>query len=80
MTAAQTPTLFDGRAAQTAADIAATPDNRALGAVMRRAATDGLIAATNELRPSQRVSLHGSPRRIWRSLVFGAGGAKEVRS
>lgn len=51
-----------------------THDNRALGAVMRWAASDGLIAATDRVRPSSRVRLHGSPRRIWRSLVHQEAG------
>jgi len=41
---------------------------RALGAILRQAATDNLIAATAEYRPSHRVACHARPIRVWRKL------------
>jgi hypothetical protein len=46
------------------------PEARALGAVMRWAQREGLIAPTNETRPSAQAGCHQMPRRVWRSLVF----------
>lgn len=60
-----------------AGGVPSTNDNRALGAVMRWAARDGLIEVTDQVRPSARVSLHGSPRRVWRSMVFAGSGPAE---
>jgi len=45
-----------------------THDNRALGAIMRRAASDGLIAKTDRTQPSRRTECHGRDVRIWRAL------------
>lgn len=44
-----------------------TPDNRAMGAVMRRAAKDGICTTVNppQYRPSVRQECHGRPVRIW---------------
>ena len=44
-------------------------DNRAMGAVMRRAVKEGFIAPTEMYRPSDRVTSHKVPRRIWKSLL-----------
>jgi|TARA_Y100000034_G_scaffold40035_1_gene49349 hypothetical protein len=43
-------------------------DNRAMGAVMRRAVKYKLIEPTEDYRPSNRVTSHRVPRRIWKSL------------
>lgn len=42
---------------------------RALGAVMRKAAIDGLIASTGRYQQSEREECHNRPVAIWRSLV-----------
>jgi hypothetical protein len=42
---------------------------RAMGAVITKARKLGIIAATDEYRPSSRVSAHSNPRRVWRSLI-----------
>lgn len=46
-----------------------THDRRAFGAVMVRAAKDGVCRRTNRTIPSRRKSLHASPRAIWISLI-----------
>lgn len=46
-----------------------THEPRALGALMKRAAAEGWIAATDTYRPSQRVACHARPVRVWRSLI-----------
>jgi hypothetical protein len=48
------------------------PEARALGAVMRWAQRERLIAPTNASRPSAQAGCHQMPRRVWRSLVFEA--------
>ena len=50
-----------------AGGVPSTGDNRALGAVFRQAAREGVIATTDRVVRSARVRLHGSPRRVWRS-------------
>jgi hypothetical protein len=45
-----------------------THEPRALGAIMRRAQAAGLIAPTDEWRPSKRPVCHASPKRVWMSL------------
>lgn len=40
---------------------------RAMGPVMRRAQSAGIIVPTNEYRPSARVTAHRNPRRVWRA-------------
>lgn len=62
---------------ETSGGVPETPDNRALGGVFRAAAAEGLIAATDTVRPSSRIRLHGSPRRVWRSMVFAGSGPAE---
>ncbi len=49
-----------------------THDYRALGAVMRHAAKRGWICQTGEYRKSF-VRNHGTPRPVWRSLLFDGG-------
>jgi hypothetical protein len=44
-----------------------THEPRALGAVMRRAARNGLIESTDRTRLSERPECHRRPVRIWRS-------------
>jgi hypothetical protein len=51
-----------------------THEPRALGAIMKKAATAGIIVATSEYRPSCRVACHARPVRVWRSLVCEAQG------
>jgi hypothetical protein len=46
-----------------------THDNRALGAVMRRARTEKVCEPTMHYRPSTRDVCHGRPVRVWRSLA-----------
>jgi hypothetical protein len=48
----------------------ATHENRAMGALMRRAKRDGICAPTNRFEPSKRVTCHRCPRRVWQSLLF----------
>ena len=46
-------------------------DRRLLGAVVRAAERDGLIAKTGEYRLSRPSSAgHAAPKPVWRSLVF----------
>ena len=42
------------------------PEPRALGAVMKGMARDGLIRATGEYRKSVRVDCHARPVAVWR--------------
>lgn len=46
-----------------------TRENRALGPVMKKAASAGLIVATDRVRTGKRVSRHGAPLRVWASKV-----------
>lgn len=48
-----------------------THEKRAMGAIMRRAARDGLIVATDRYVASDRSEAHRNPKRVWRSLVIG---------
>lgn len=45
-----------------------THEPRALGAVMRRLASEGVIVATDRYAKSGRVEAHDRPMRLWRSL------------
>jgi hypothetical protein len=45
-----------------------THEPRALGAVMRQLARDGVIEPTDTYAPSGRSQNHNRPQRIWRSL------------
>ena len=47
-----------------------THDKRAMGAIMLRAARDGLIVATDRYVASDRAVAHRNPKRVWRSLVI----------
>jgi hypothetical protein len=47
-----------------------TPDNSALGPLMREAAREGLIHRTNLWRPSTRPSTHKRPIVLWSSLIY----------
>ena len=46
---------------------------RAMGPVLTRAKKEGWIEATGNFRTGARVSIHGNPRRVWRSLIHGTG-------
>lgn len=46
-----------------------THEPRAFGPVMRNAAKNGVCEMTDRVVNSNRVSLHSSPIRIWRSLL-----------
>lgn len=48
-----------------------TQDPRALGAIMRNAASNGWIRATDAYQPSSRIENHRRPVRIWKSLIVG---------
>lgn len=41
---------------------------RAIGAVLRQAAADGLICPTDTYQPSARVACHSRPVRVWRRV------------
>ena len=47
-----------------------TPDNRAMGAVMRSSKLDNYIEPTEEWRISERSVCHGRPVRVWKSLRY----------
>jgi hypothetical protein len=51
-------------------DAVSTHEKRAMGAIMRRAARDGLIEATDRYVASDRPEAHRNPKRVWRSLVL----------
>jgi len=44
-------------------------ESRAMGAVMRHAASAGWCAVTNQTRKSVRVPCHRRPLQVWRSLI-----------
>lgn len=46
-----------------------THELRAMGPVMRRAHAFGWIEPTTEFRPSDRISAHRNPRRVWTSCI-----------
>jgi len=46
-----------------------THENRAMGAIIRKAVSDGVIAKTDQYRPSAKKSSHGAIRSVWRSLI-----------
>ena len=50
-------------------DRADTHEPRALGAIMRALATEGVIASTDRYAKSGRVEAHDRPMRLWRSLL-----------
>jgi hypothetical protein len=43
---------------------------RVLGAVMRRAAKDGVVKATAAYQASSFRSCHARPKRVWQSLIL----------
>lgn len=47
-----------------------TPDNRAMGAVMRAAKEESVIVSSSEWRSSERPCCHGRPVRVWKSLRY----------
>lgn len=46
------------------------PEARAIGNVIKWAASEGLIAPTDDFVPSARPGCHRVPRRVWKSLVY----------
>lgn len=44
------------------------PEPRAFGPLMKRAASNGLIAQTDEFRKSDRAKAHRRPKQVWRVL------------
>ena len=51
-------------------DDATTHEPRALGAMLKKAAGEGWITATDSYRPSARAACHARPVRVWRSLIY----------
>ena len=49
---------------------ALSKEHRALGPVMVRAAKRGIMEKTETFQSSRRKTQHGSPRRVWLSLVY----------
>jgi hypothetical protein len=49
-------------------DAASTHEPRAMGAVMRRAASMGIVAPTDRYETSARTVCHNRGVRVWRSL------------
>jgi hypothetical protein len=50
---------------------ATTHEPRAWGAIMRRAARDGVCRATDGWRTSDNPVCHARPMRVWASLLWG---------
>lgn len=50
------------------AKVATPHEPKAIGAVLRQAAKDGLIYATDDHKPSARVACHARPLRIWEQV------------
>jgi hypothetical protein len=48
-----------------------TRENRAMGAVMRRARSAEYCEATSRYKPTKQPESHASPHRVWRSLLAG---------
>lgn len=46
-----------------------TPEARAMGAVMVKAASEGIVVATKEWELSTRPECHRRPVRVWESLI-----------
>jgi len=44
-----------------------THEKRAMGALIRDAARNGIIEPTDKYQPSTQKNCHGNPRRVWRS-------------
>lgn len=49
--------------------LASTREPRALGAVMRQAAAEGIVENTHQTVPSTRPECHARPVTVWRSLL-----------
>jgi hypothetical protein len=47
------------------------PNNKAVGTVMIKAQNAGIIEKTEQFIASRRKNQHGSPRRVWKSLIYG---------
>ena len=47
-----------------------THEPRALGAMLKKAASEGWVTATDSYRPSARAACHARPLRVWRSLIY----------
>ena len=47
-----------------------THEPRALGAMLKKAAAEGWVTATDTYRPSERAACHARPVRVWRSLIY----------
>lgn len=47
-----------------------THDNRAMGAIMRRAVAEGWVKSTPDYRESRRPECHKRPVKVWRSLIW----------
>jgi hypothetical protein len=61
--------------------IAGPREPRALGAVMRRAVTEGFCTSTGEVSKSIRTGCHRRPLAVWKSCIYrqqAAGGWPEV--
>ena len=54
-----------------------TGENRAMGAVVRRGLGRGWIEGTEQYAPSRKVTSHGVPRQVWRSLIYEYSHAEE---
>lgn len=68
--------LAETRRAFTSADVFdsipstfSTPEPRAMGAIMRRLASEGFIAPSDNYAPG-RASNHGRPQRVWFSKLI----------
>lgn len=70
-TAVEHPELTTDDVWQTLHEIAIAPgrEPRALGAVMKAAQAEGLITATDRMRPTLRPEAHCRPCRVWRSEI-----------
>jgi hypothetical protein len=59
-------------------DVKPPGDGRAMGAVLRALARDGLIAKVERTRQTERVASHRRPLQVWRSLLY-SGNPKRFR-
>lgn len=70
---ARTLAEFTSDEVWTVGDLPQTRENRALGPVILRAQRAGVIEDTGRIRRTKQVKSHGSPARVWRSLIFDDG-------
>ena len=49
-----------------------THDLRALGPIMVKGKKEGWITPTDRFTSSRRSSCHATPRRVWKSLIYGS--------